>query len=140
MSSSDGPDRENGLKLLPKFDNNGLITAMVVRAADREPLMLAHMNEAALNKTQETGLAHFYSRSRGELWLKGESSGNTLTVEEIRIDCDQDALWIAVTVNGHGAACHTGRVSCFFRRVSAGDDLEMMDDNPRFNPEDVYGD
>lgn len=80
--------------------------------------MVAHMNEQALMRTLETREGWFWSRSRQELWHKGATSGNTLTIHEIRIDCDQDALWITATVNGNGAACHTGRRSCFYRRYN----------------------
>ena len=141
MSSADDELRECGDQLLPKFDSNGLITAMVVNAADHSPLMLAHMNAEALNATLKTGEAHFYSRSRQEIWHKGGTSGNVLNVTEIRIDCDQDAVWVAVTVQGHGAACHTGRKSCFYRRVVSKDGnavLEQTGDAPLFDPETVY--
>tara|TARA_R110000787_G_scaffold14581_6_gene44860 strand:+ start:463 stop:852 length:390 start_codon:yes stop_codon:yes gene_type:complete len=107
--------RESGLALDPKYDANGLITAVVTDAASGEVLMLAHMNEDALNMTRETGEAHFWSRSRGRLWKKGETSGNVLQVVEMRIDCDQDALWIIA--RPAGPACHTGERSCFYRRI-----------------------
>jgi phosphoribosyl-AMP cyclohydrolase len=107
-------DRDTGLTLDPKYDAAGLVTAVVVdRAGD--PLMVAHMNEAALRLTIESGEAHFWSRSRGRLWKKGESSGNVMRVVEMRIDCDQDALW--VVADPAGPACHTGATSCFFRRI-----------------------
>jgi phosphoribosyl-AMP cyclohydrolase len=108
-------DREQGLALDPKYDANGLITAVASHAGTGELLMLAHMNAEALAKTIETGEAWFWSRSRGRLWKKGESSGHVLTVREIRIDCDQDALWLIV--DPAGPACHTGEQSCFYRRV-----------------------
>lgn len=111
-------DREQGRVFQPRFDGSGLLTAVAVDAATREILMLAHMDAEALAKTRETGLAHFYSRSRQRLWLKGESSGNVLTVEEIRVDCDQDAL--VLLVRPAGPACHTGARSCFYRVL--GDD------------------
>ncbi len=97
----------------PRFDAAGLITAVAVDATSGEVLMLAHMDAEALAKTRETGLAHFHSRSRGRLWMKGESSGNTLRVVEIRVDCDQDA--IVLRVEPAGPACHTGARSCFYR-------------------------
>lgn len=97
----------------PRFDAAGLITAVAVDAASGEVLMLAHMDAEALARTRETGLAHFHSRTRGRLWLKGESSGNTLRVVETRVDCDQDA--IVLRVEPAGPACHTGERSCFYR-------------------------
>lgn len=111
-------DREQGRALDPKYDANGLITAVASHAGTGELLMLAHMNAEALQKTIETGEAWFFSRSRGRLWKKGESSGHVLTVREMRIDCDQDALWLIV--DPAGPACHTGEASCFYRRVEDG--------------------
>lgn len=101
----------------PKFDQNGLITAIVIDANDGEVLMLAHMNSEALSLTIETGIAHYYSRSRASLWKKGETSGNLQHVKEMRTDCDQDAVLLKVTMAGQGSACHTGRKSCFYRSV-----------------------
>jgi phosphoribosyl-AMP cyclohydrolase len=112
--------RDTGLVLDPKWDGSGLITAVVTDRASGEVLMVAHMDAQALAATQATGAAHFWSRSRGRLWKKGESSGNILRVVEMRIDCDQDALWLIV--DPAGPACHTGARSCFFRRL-AGDVL-----------------
>ncbi|WP_419913319.1 phosphoribosyl-AMP cyclohydrolase [Hoeflea sp.] len=133
---------EEGDRLTPRFDANGLVTAVVTDAADGTVLMLAHMNAEALSMTLSTGIAHYYSRSRASLWKKGESSGNLQTVEEIRIDCDQDAIWLKVSVSGHGATCHTGRKSCFYRRIDTmtGDAYLVADadDAPRFDPKDVY--
>ena len=100
---------------LPKWDVQGLITGVVTDARTGEVLMVAHLNAEALALTQSTGEAHFWSRSRGKLWKKGESSGNVLRVVELRIDCDQDALWIKA--EPAGPVCHTGERSCFFRRV-----------------------
>jgi phosphoribosyl-AMP cyclohydrolase len=111
-------DREQGTTLDPAWDANGLITAVVTDAATGEVLMLAHMNTEALALTIETGEAHFWSRSRASLWKKGETSGNVLRVVELRIDCDQDALW--VRAQPAGPACHTGERSCFYRRVEGG--------------------
>lgn len=105
--------REGAGEFQPRFDAAGLITAVAVDAASGEVLMLAHMDAEALARTRETGLAHFHSRSRGRLWLKGESSGHTLRVVETRVDCDQDAL--VLRVEPAGPACHTGRRSCFYR-------------------------
>jgi phosphoribosyl-AMP cyclohydrolase len=110
-------EREQGKVFQPRFNAAGLLTAVAVDSRTREILMLAHMNAQALAMTRETGLAHFYSRSRQRLWLKGESSGNVLRVEEIRVDCDQDAL--VLLVQPDGPACHTGARSCFYRVVGA---------------------
>lgn len=111
-------DPETGKLLQPKYDSNGLITAVVTDDASGELLMLAHMNAEALQLTQQSGVAHFYSRSRQRLWKKGETSGNILSVTEMRIDCDQDALWIKAVPAG--PACHTGQTSCFYRRIVDG--------------------
>lgn len=109
--------RDKGLTLNPKYDRDGLITAVVTDADSGEVLMVAHMNAQALKLTVDTGLAHFWSRSRQSLWKKGETSGHMLQVRDIRIDCDQDAVWVKAVPAG--PACHTGARSCFFRRVSA---------------------
>ena len=116
-------DRQTGLTLDPKYDAAGLITAVATDAASGEVLMLAHMNAEALAKTRETGTAHFFSRSRGRLWQKGETSGNVLNIVEMRIDCDQDAVWLRV--EAAGPACHTGERSCFYRRIT-GNGLERV--------------
>ncbi len=105
-------------RLEPQFDGTGLISCIVVDTATGDVLMLAHMNEEALERTVRTGEAWFWSRSRRELWRKGESSGNTLAVSDMLIDCDQDAVLLKVKVAGQGVACHTGRRSCFYRRVA----------------------
>ncbi|MFD1949857.1 phosphoribosyl-AMP cyclohydrolase [Sphingomonas arantia] len=102
-------------RLAPRYDANGLVTAFVTDAATGEPLMLAHMNADALAATIAGGEAVFWSRSRARLWRKGEESGNVLKVVEIRIDCDQDALWLRC--EPAGPACHTGARTCFYRRV-----------------------
>ena len=111
-------DRETGTRLDPRFDAAGLVTAIVTDAASGLPLMVAHMNADALARTLATGEAWFWSRSRGRLWKKGETSGNVLTVAEARIDCDQDAVWLRC--HAAGPACHTGAVSCFYRRIEDG--------------------
>lgn len=108
-------DIESVSVLTPRYDAAGLITAIVTDHATGEPLMLAHMNAEALAKTIESGEAWFWSRSRGRLWKKGESSGHVMRVRELRIDCDQDALW--VRADPAGPACHTGERSCFYRRI-----------------------
>ncbi len=118
-------DREQGASFQPRFDANGLLTAVAVDAESHEILMLAHMDAEALAKTRETGLAHFHSRSRGRLWMKGESSGHVLKVEQIRVDCDQDAL--VLVVRPAGPACHTGATSCFYRALD-GDSLVRIGD------------
>ena len=117
-------DREQGSAFLPKFDAAGLLTAVVQDAASGEVLMVAHMDAQALERTRATGLAHFHSRSRGTLWLKGETSGNTLAVEQILVDCDQDAL--VLRARPAGPACHTGARSCFYRALE-GDALARRD-------------
>lgn len=118
------PDpRDTGLTLDPKYDAAGLITAVATDSATGELLMLAHMNAEALAATIATREAHFWSRSRGRLWKKGESSGHVLHVHDIRIDCDQDAVWLIVAPAG--PACHTGERSCFFRRIE-GDALSRV--------------
>ena len=106
---------ETGNVFMPKFDEHGLISCIVADTGDGEVLMFAHMNEEALARTIESGEAWFWSRSRKALWRKGESSGNTLKVEELRVDCDQDAILLKVRVGGKGVACHTGERSCFYR-------------------------
>lgn len=108
---------ENGLSFTPRFDANGLMAAIVTDAASGEVLMLAFMNHDALARTLETGEAHFWSRSRRALWRKGDTSGNVLRVVEMRTDCDQDCVLMRVQIGGDKAACHTGRRSCFYRRV-----------------------
>lgn len=115
--------REQGSALLPKFDAAGLLSAVVQDAASKEVLMVAFMDREALERTLETGLAHFHSRSRGRLWLKGETSGHVLRVQSIRIDCDQDSL--VLLVEPAGPACHTGARSCFYR-VLEGDTLRPL--------------
>ncbi|MDQ1155781.1 phosphoribosyl-AMP cyclohydrolase [Sphingomonas sp. SORGH_AS 950] len=112
--------RDTGLTLDPKFDANGLLTAIATDRVSGDLLMVAHMNAEALEATRTTGEAHFWSRSRGRLWKKGESSNHVLRVVEMRIDCDQDALWLIC--DPAGPACHTGARSCFFRRIE-GDGL-----------------
>ena len=110
----------------PRFDAAGLVTAIVTDADSGILLMVAHMNADAIRLTQETGQAHFWSRSRQAMWRKGETSGNGLTLVEMRVDCDQDALLLRVAPAG--PACHTGRRSCFYRRVEADGRLTFLDD------------
>lgn len=118
MSQIDPQDRERGTAFLPKYDAAGLVTAVVTDAAKGDVLMVAHMNAEAIERTVATGEAHFWSRSRGRLWRKGETSGHVLKVEELRVDCDQDAIWIKA--RPAGPACHTGAPSCFYRRIDGG--------------------
>ena len=117
MSDPAEADREEGLSFQPRFDASGLVTCVATDAATGEVLMVAHMNDEALRKTVATGEAWYFSRSRNTLWRKGESSGQTQRVVEMRTDCDQDVLWLAVEVKGEGEACHTGRRSCFYRAL-----------------------
>lgn len=112
-------DLEEGAVLTPRFDRDGLVTCVTVRAGSLAVLMVAHMNAQALAQTLETGEAWYWSRSRGELWRKGATSGQVQRVVEMRVDCDQDAILLIVEVGGDGGACHTGRPTCFYRRVGA---------------------
>ncbi len=113
-------DQEEGLSFRPKFGADGLATCVAIDARRGDVLMVAHMNEAALEATLNTGLVHYWSRSRGALWRKGETSGQSQRLVELRVDCDQDAFLAFVEVGGDGGACHTGRRSCFYRRVETG--------------------
>jgi phosphoribosyl-AMP cyclohydrolase len=132
---------EEGLVLAPKFDADGLVTCIATDAGSGELLMVAHMNAEALRRTIETGEAWYFSRSRKALWKKGESSGHTQRVVEMRVDCDQDAVWIKVEQQGAGA-CHTGRRSCFYRvvplRQTGAIALEFRDAGKAFDPRAVY--
>jgi phosphoribosyl-AMP cyclohydrolase len=135
---------EEGRAFAPKFDADGLTTAVVTDVATGDVLMVAHMNAEALRKTIATGDAWYYSRSRKALWRKGESSGHTQRVIELRTDCDQDAVWLKVEQAGPGA-CHTGRRSCFYRAVPVGQTtgevtLEFVDADKIFNEDEVYRD
>ena len=137
--SSETVDREEGLTLQPKFDASGLLTCVATDAATGEVLMVAHMNDEALRKTVASGEAWYFSRSRNALWRKGETSGQTQRVVEMRVDCDQDAVWIKV--EQVGAACHTGRHSCFYRKIEKAEDgprLVFADAERLFDPNTVY--
>ena len=114
-------DVENGAEFAPRFGADGLIACVTVAASDGAVLMLAHMNAEALERTLETGVMHYWSRSRQALWRKGDTSGQVQRLVELRVDCDQDALLAIVEVDGDGGACHTGRRSCFYRRVTLED-------------------
>ena len=149
MSSTSSPfpspgsaaELEEGLALTPKFDRDGLVTCVATDAASGDLLMVAHMNADALKRTIETGEAWYYSRSRAALWRKGEKSGHAQRVIELRVDCDQDAVWIKVVQAGAGA-CHTGRRSCFYRGAPLGQAgpirLEFRDADKAFDPAAVY--
>jgi phosphoribosyl-AMP cyclohydrolase len=133
-------DIEEGTAFSPKFDKDGLVTAVVTDVASGDLLMVAHMNADALKRTVESGEAWYFSRSRKQLWRKGESSGHVQRVKEMRVDCDQDSVWLKVEQAGAGA-CHTGRKSCFYRAVPLGKSgaaLEFRDGDKTFDPSAVY--
>lgn len=139
----DKTEREEGDVFAPAFDSHGLIPVIVTSAETGEVLMFAYMNQDALARSIETGEAVYWSRSREALWRKGETSGNTQRIVEMRTDCDQDVLWLTVEMAGSGACCHTGRVSCFYRSVPIGKEadgkLTPANAERRFDPEAVYG-
>ena len=141
MSNPPNSDIEEGLAFAPKFDADGLVTCVATDANTGDVLMVAHMNAQAIAKTVETGEAWYFSRSRKALWKKGESSGHVQRVREMRVDCDQDAIWIKVEQQGPGA-CHTGRRSCFYRAVPLGKagtvTLQFRDADKTFDPKSVY--
>lgn len=120
---------EEGTAFSPRFDADGLVTAIVTDAVDGALLMVAHMNAEALALSLETGIAHYWSRSRRSLWKKGETSGNVQEIVEIITDCDQDAVHLRVKVNGRGETCHTGRRSCFYRSVMLQDGKAVLIDH-----------
>jgi phosphoribosyl-AMP cyclohydrolase len=139
VSTSADIDREEGLAFRPKFDASGLVTCVATEASTGEVLMVAHMNEEAMRRTVATGEAWYFSRSRNALWRKGETSGQTQRLVEMRVDCDQDAVWIRV--EQVGAACHTGRKSCFYRKVEGGEGgakLAFVDAERLFDPNTMY--
>ena len=133
---------EEGTAFAPRFGADGLVTAVVTDVRSGDVLMVAHMNEEALRRTIETGEAWYFSRSRKKLWKKGETSGHVQRVAELRVDCDQDALWLKVEQVGEGA-CHTGRRSCFYRAVPLGKSgavtLQFRDAERTFDPKAAYG-
>jgi phosphoribosyl-AMP cyclohydrolase len=139
-TSAEINDIEEGLELQPRFDASGLVTCVATDAETGEVLMVAHMNDEALRKTIASGEAWYFSRSRNALWRKGEISGHTQRVVEMRMDCDQDAIWIRVEQTG--AACHTGRRSCFYRKVDGGGEsgarLLFVNADKVFDPKAVY--
>jgi phosphoribosyl-AMP cyclohydrolase len=136
-------ESEEGTVFAPRFDAAGLVPVVATSAKTGEVLMLAYMNEEALLRTIETGEAHYWSRSRRRLWRKGEESGNSQRLVEMRVDCDQDAIWLKVEQGGE-AACHTGRRTCFYRAVPLGASpgggvaLSFVDEERHFDPESVY--
>ena len=137
---------EEGNDLAPKFDAQGLLPVVTTDAQSGDVLMLGYMNAEALSKTIETGEAHYWSRSRKVLWHKGATSGLVQKVADIRIDDDQDAVWLMVDVAGSGASCHVGYKSCFYRSIPTGAapdpalKLQFREDDKTFDPADVYGD
>ncbi|MBA3449276.1 MAG: phosphoribosyl-AMP cyclohydrolase [Pseudaminobacter sp.] len=142
-SPSNQQELEEGEVFAPRFDANGLVTAIATDARDGMVLMVAHMNAQSLALTIETGIAHYWSRSRKSLWKKGETSGNFQHVVELRTDCDQDAVWLRVNVSGHNATCHTGRRSCFYRTVGTEDGIATLRDvggDPLFDVGKIYRD
>ncbi len=137
-----GADIEETTRFSPRFGPDGTLPAVAVCASTGDVLMLAYMNDEALARTLKTGEAHYWSRSRGRLWKKGETSGNVQKVVELRVDCDQDAVLMKVEMVGSPAACHTGRRSCFYRAAPIGESggaLRFVDAERLFDPEKVYG-
>ncbi|MGB7205715.1 MAG: phosphoribosyl-AMP cyclohydrolase [Anderseniella sp.] len=132
-------DVEEGNIFAPRFNSDGLLPAIVLDATTSAPLMFAFMNEEALRLTINTGFSHFYSRSRKALWKKGETSGQLQHVKRIRTDCDQDVVVLEVEVSGDGAACHTGRATCFYRALDSNGRLITIDGDKLINAEKVYG-
>ena len=144
FSSQQGKDKQQielGHDFLPKFDKDGLIACIVTDADSGDVVMFAYMNAQSLQLTLKTAEAHYWSRSRQELWHKGATSGNVQDVIELRIDCDQDAIWIKVRTRGATANCHQGYKSCFYRAASLEKgkaSLSFKEDKPLFDPEKVY--
>lgn len=145
-AASGKQELEGGSVLTPRFGPDGTITCVTVDADSGAVLMVGHMNAESLRRTILSGEGWYWSRSRGELWHKGATSGNVQTVIELLTDCDQDALVMRVRVEGAGATCHTGQVSCFYRRIPLGQDagagavrLEPVGGERRFDPDEVYG-
>ncbi|GJL98548.1 MAG: phosphoribosyl-AMP cyclohydrolase [Methyloligella sp.] len=148
MASDDAQKIDETLDFTPKFDSDGLMPAIVIEASSGTLLMQAFVNIDALKTTLETGYANFWSRSRQAYWQKGETSGNRLLIKDVLIDCDQDSICFMVEMEGVKAACHTGRQSCYYRKLSLNHDqstsgsdisLSFNDMKPLFNPKDVYG-
>lgn len=140
--SLDHATLEEGTTFAPRFDAHGLITVVTTEADSNDILMVAHMNAEALSLTLETGIAHYWSRSRKSLWKKGETSGELQEVVELRTDCDQDCLVMSVRQTGRGAACHTGRKTCFYRKVVVSEGSAALEDTglpTLFDPKAIYG-
>lgn len=137
-STLDHEQRDEGTVFAPKFDAHGLITAVAQEAGSNRVLMVGFMNAEALARTIETGEVHYYSRSRKALWKKGETSGEIQRVVELSVDCDQDAILMLVEQTGRGAACHTGRKSCFYRIVESAETLRHTGEPRLFDPAEVY--
>jgi phosphoribosyl-AMP cyclohydrolase len=137
-STLDHQQRDEGTVFAPRFDAQGLVTAIAQEAGSNRVLMVAHMNAEALSRTLETGEVHYYSRSRGKIWKKGESSGEVQKLVEMRTDCDQDVVLMLVEQTGRGAACHTGRKSCFYRVVEGATTLRHTGEPRLFDPAEVY--
>ncbi|MBD8876582.1 phosphoribosyl-AMP cyclohydrolase [Roseibium polysiphoniae] len=139
----DKSEIETGTSLQPKFDSDGLIAAVVTDFETGEVLMVGYMNAEALKRTIDTGEAWYWSRSRQEFWKKGGTSGQVQKVQEIRTDCDQDAIWLKVSVKGNGATCHVGFRSCFFRKIVKHEDgrveLIRTEAGRVYDPKDIYG-
>tara|TARA_B100001778_G_scaffold36965_1_gene26758 strand:- start:85 stop:573 length:489 start_codon:yes stop_codon:yes gene_type:complete len=137
---------EEGITLSPKFDENGLIPCVTTDATTHEVLMVGYMNSEALVKTIEVGEAFYFSRSRKEVWHKGQTSGLIQKVKEIRIDDDQDSIWLSVNVGGAGASCHVGYKSCFYRSIPSEKQINLdlklkwEEKEKVFDPKEVYGD
>ena len=137
---------EEGSTLSPKFDENGLIPCVTTDSNTKEVLMVGYMNEEALIKTIEKGEAFYFSRSRQEVWHKGKTSGLIQKINEIRIDDDQDSIWLSVDVAGSGASCHVGYKSCFYRSIPKKNKINLElrlkweEHEKIFDPEEVYGD
>lgn len=134
----DHQQRDEGIVFAPKFDAHGLLTAVAQEAGSNRVLMVGFMNAEALARTIETGEVHYYSRSRKALWKKGETSGEIQRVVELSVDCDQDAILMLVEQTGRGAACHTGRKSCFYRIVEDAETLRHTGEPRLFDPAEVY--
>lgn len=131
---------EKGLRLQPKFDENGLIPCITTDVHTNEVLMFAFMNKEALENTIKTGKVTYFSRSRGKLWVKGESSGQVQRLKELRTDCDQDVILCKADIGDNGASCHNGYRSCFYRKLDPQDQKLVFDGgDPLFDPEEVYG-
>ena len=138
--SADPKSQEFGTAFAPRFDGAGLVTAVTIDHISKNVLMVAHMNEEAIRQTLSSGYAHYWSRSRASLWKKGESSGELQKLHALYVDCDQDALVVEVSVEGHGTACHNGFRSCFYRVVEASDGrLHLrLDDEPLVSKDTLY--